>query len=71
MAAGTKLQDRELHLELVHSSTFFLFSLLHISAVTFSKDEPCNSLVSVGNAGFLSTDSVYRSLQNLNKAVPV
>ena len=40
---------------------FFPFLLLHITAVTFSKDKPCKpckSLVSVGK-GFLSTDSVY------------
>ena len=64
VAAGTKLQDHDLNLEPVHSSTIFPFSLLHITAVTFSKDKPCKpckSFVSVGNS-FLSTDSVYRSL---------
>ena len=44
---------------------FYPFSLLHITAVTFSKDKPCKSLVSVGN-GFLSTDSVYRSLLKMS-----
>ena len=29
VAAGTKLQDNDLNLESVHSSTFFPFSLLH------------------------------------------
>ena len=46
----------------------FPFSLLHITAVTFSKDrpcKPCKSLVSAGN-GFLSTDSVYRSLLKIS-----
>ena len=67
VAAGTKLQDHDLNLEPVHSSTFLPFSLLHITvtAVTFSKDKPCKSLVSVGN-GFLSTDSVYRSLLKIS-----
>ena len=65
VAAGTKLQDHDLNLEPVHSSTFLSFSLLHIPAVTFSKDKPCKSLVSVGN-GFLSTDSVYRSLLKIS-----
>ena len=69
-AAGTKLQDHNLNLEPVHSSTFFPFSLLriHISAVTFSKEKPCKpckSLVSAGN-GFLSTVSVYRSLLKIS-----
>ena len=68
VAAGTKLQDHDLNLEPVHSSTFFPFSLLHFTAVTFPKDKPCKpckSLVSVGN-GFLSTDSVYRSLLKIS-----
>ena len=65
VAAGTKLQDHDLNLEPVHSSTIFPFSLLHITAVTFSKDKPCKSFVSVGN-GFLSTDSVYRSLLKIS-----
>ena len=67
-AAGTKLQDHDLNLEPVHSSTSFPFSLLHITAVTFSKDKPSKpfkSFVSVGN-GFLSTDSVYRSLLKIS-----
>ena len=68
VAAGTKLQDHDLNLEPVNSSTFLPFSLLHITAVTFSKDKPCKpckSLVSIGN-GFLSTDSVYRSLLKMS-----
>ena len=68
VAAGTKLQDHDLNLEPVHSSTLFPFSLLHITAVTFSKEKPCKpckSLVSAGN-GFLSTDSAYRSLLKIS-----
>ena len=68
VAAGTKLQDHDLNLEPVHSSTFLPLSLLHITAVTFSKDKPCKpckSLVCAGN-GFLSTDSVYRSLLKIS-----
>ena len=65
VAAGSKLQDHDLILEPVHSLTFFPFSFLHITAVTFSKYKPCKSLVSAGN-GFLSTDSVYRSLLKIS-----
>ena len=68
VAAGTKIQDHDLNLEPVNSSTFFPFSLLHFTAVTFSKDKPCKpckSLVSAGN-GFLSTDSVYGSLLKIS-----
>ena len=68
VAVGTKLQDHDLNLEPVHSSTFFSFSHLHITAVIFSKDKPCKPckrLVSAGN-GFLSTDSVYRSLLKIS-----
>ena len=68
VAAGAKLQDHDLNLEPVHFSTFFPFLLLHIPAVTFSKDKPCKpckSLVSAGN-GFLSTDFVYRSLLKIS-----
>ena len=64
-SSWNKLQDHDLNLEPVHSSTFLPFSLLHITAVTFSKDKPCKSLVNVGN-GFLSTDSVYRSLLKIS-----